>query len=1049
MAPRPEGERRRVTVLFADLVGFSTLAENLDPEELRAFMGDTFTELTEAVEARDGQVEKYIGDAVVAVFGAPVTHEDDPARAAETAFAMLEVVGRRSREARAPLDLRIGVNSGLVVAGTVGDGRQTGVIGDAVNVAARLQQAAGSGEVLVAGSTWRRVRDLFEADRVGELDLKGRSQRVEAYRLRARREPRRRATGPFVGRLEELALLELLWSSVRKGNTHVVSVVGEPGVGKTRLLTEFHPEGDPREVRVTCGGETALGPIIDLVSQLLGAAPEDVAELERRAAALEIDAAAVAGLAPLFGLGTAPSTVRLADEQQKRETFAGVWQFLLAVCSDLPALVIVDDVHWSDASSRELLGFLLQRLGGARLMLVLSYRPGFEAVQRAELRASHTAVRLEPLTADESLAVARGFLGVSDLPPDLEQLVASRAGGNPFFIEELLQALLEVGALDVVDGRAELAMVELDVPDTVQGTILARIDRLEAGEREVLHHAAVLGRSFTGELVEAIVGRGELRVELAALARTQLLVEVGPGQWAFKHDLIREVAYETLLLKSRRDLHGKVAEVLESRVGDDPGHLEALAEHYARAEIPEQARTYAVAAGDVAQARSGFADAKRRYESALALWGEGDEEGRLELLMKLAHSAMWGGDSTTARTAFIGAEEGWRRLGDRRRAGAALAGLGRAGWAVGETERSADALNRAISLLEGLGPSRELVQAYAWLSTLRMLEGMSDEASELAETALPLAEQLELDALRSDLLNTLGVCEVFAGREEGLERLELAFAIARESGDVEALGRGYTNIAECLFKVGRLPEALRVAREGVDAMGRAGHTARAAFIASNEAWILLDLGRFEEAEAVIAGMLDTGQAMMGTVGLMNAAMPRAVAAMRRGDYGPARAMLDEILPPAREFGGVEFFAPALRYEAELEEARGNLPAARESMRRAIDVVLSATPSVHSLELLPLAVRLLPAEVVTQVLERTRALPGFERDHATRAETEGLLSNDRSRLREAAGLYRELEMPYDEARCRIELGELERARELVEWMNAAAGPLGSRLAAVAR
>jgi adenylate cyclase len=562
----------------------------------------------------------------------------------------------------------------------------------------------------------------------------------------------------------------------------VVSVVGEPGVGKTRLLAEFHPEGDPREVRVTCGGEKAFGPIIDLVSQLLGAAPDDVAELERRAAALEIDAPAVAGLAPLFGLGTAPSTVRLVDEQQKRETFAGVWQFLLAVCRDVPALVIVDDVHWSDASSRELLGFLLERLAGARLMLVLGYRPGLEAVQRAELRASHTAVRLEPLTVDESLTLARGFLSVGDIPPDLEQLVASRAGGNPFFIEELLQALLEVRALEVVDGRAALATVELEVPDTVQGTILARIDRLEARERDVLHHAAILGRSFPVDLVEAVVGRGSSRTSSPRSPAPSSWSRSRPDNGSFKHDLIREVAYETLLLRRRRELHAKAAEALESRVGDDPGHLEALAEHYARAEIHDKARRYAVAAGDVAQARMGFAEAERRYQSALGLWGEGDEEGRLQLLMKLAHAAMLGGNSTTARTAFIGAEEGWRRLGDLRRAGAALAGLGRTLWAAGETERSADALNRAISLLEGLGPSRELVQAYAWLSTLRMLEGMSQEASELAETALPLAEQLGLDAPRSDLLNTLGVCEVYSGREEGLERLELAFAIARESG---------------------------------------------------------------------------------------------------------------------------------------------------------------------------------------------------------------------------------------------------------------------------
>src|SRR5919198_869509 len=257
VAPRV-GERRRVTVLFADLVGFSTLAEHLDPEELRTLMTDTFSELTEEVEAREGFVEKFIGDAIVAVFGAPVTHEDDPLRAVETGFAMLEVVHRRSKGAPAPLALRIGVNSGLVVAGAVGDGSQTGVMGDAVNVAARLQQTAEPGEVLLAASTWRRVRDRFEAEPVGALEVKGKAQPVEAHRLVGRRETGLREGSPFVGRGEELALLELLWSSVLKGNTHVVSVVGEPGVGKSRLLAELRPDRADRDVRIVCGGGRAF-----------------------------------------------------------------------------------------------------------------------------------------------------------------------------------------------------------------------------------------------------------------------------------------------------------------------------------------------------------------------------------------------------------------------------------------------------------------------------------------------------------------------------------------------------------------------------------------------------------------------------------------------------------------------------------------------------------------------------------------------------------------------------------------------------------------------
>jgi len=498
-----------VTVLFADLVG-STLAEHLDPEELRTLVADTFGELTEEVEAREGWVEKFIGDAIVAVFGAPIAHEDDPERAVETAVAMLDVVRRRSEGAPSPLNLRVGINSGLVVAGAVGDGTQTGVMGDAVNVAARLQQTAEPGDVLLSSSVWRRVRDGYETEPVGALAVKGKAQPVEAYRLRGPRIADVRKRAPFVGRHEERALLELLWSSARKGNTHVVSVVGDAGVGKSRLLGELAPQAAALDLRVICSGDRAFGPFLEIVERLLGGAPRDTDELRVKAQALGVAAEDALLLGPFLGLGGEAPVVRMADEQRKRQVFAGVWQFLVAAARDRPAFLALDDVHWADESSRELLDFLLERLTGVPLMLVLCYRPGFEAVERAELRASHTLIRLEPLTVDESIHLARGYLGVEELPPDLERLVARRAEGNPFFIEELLQALLELGSLAVVDGVALLATVDVDVPDTVQGTILARVDRLDAPARSVLQHAAVLGRTFGHELLEEVVADGDL-----------------------------------------------------------------------------------------------------------------------------------------------------------------------------------------------------------------------------------------------------------------------------------------------------------------------------------------------------------------------------------------------------------------------------------------------------------------------------------------------------------------------------------------------------------
>jgi adenylate cyclase len=1036
-------ERRQVTVLFADLVGFSTLAEQLDPEDLRALMTGTFSELTACVVAREGTVEKFIGDAVMAIFGAPVAHEDDPVRAVDTAVAMLDVVRARSKEAPSPLELRIGINSGLVVSGTVGDGTQAGVMGDAVNVAARLQQGAGSGEIVVAESVWRRVRHRFDGGPIGALEVKGRDQPVPAYRIGGLRTAAARLQAPFVGRGEELALLDLLWSSALKGNAHVVSVVGEPGVGKSRLLAEFPARPDALDIRVTCGGERAFGPFLDLLERILGGMPEDVADLKRRAASLGVDEETAVVLAALLGLAGAPPAVRMADEQQKRQVFAGVWQFLLAAPGDRPAFIVLDDVHWADRSSLDLLGFLLERLGGASLMLVLAYRPGFDQIERTALRASHTAVRLEPLTPEQSVALARGYLGVPELPPDLERIVGERAEGNPFFVEELLQALIELGSLAVVDGLAVLARIEVEVPDTVQGTILARVDRLDPGARNVLQHAAVIGRNFSTELLEAVVGTGDIRPQLDTLVRAQLLVEQEPGRWTFKHALIQEVTYDTLLLRQRRELHRNVAEVLESQVGDDPAYLEMLAEHYGRAEVPEKARRYALAAGDLAAERMGFVEAKDRYETALRLWGEGDEEGRLSLLHKLGWTRIMAADLSGARTALIEAEAGFRALGDDRRAARSLATQGRLHWMMGEGERGGEVLERAIELLEPFGPTVDLVQAFVWASGLYMLQGETDRSIELAQRGLAIEQGLGLLGPRSQLLNNLGVCQSMLGEPGGLDRVREALELADESGEAEAIGRAHSNLPATLGMFLRHREAVEISSRGRELSRRLGAPGFEWFLAANEASSLAELGRYEDAEALAREALDHARSFKAAPAIANAGSTVVATLIPRGRYEEARQIMDEIVPIARGLGGNEFLALCLRLESELEAARGNLNAAKQAVEEALDVVL-ATPAVwHLLELLVPTADLLP-ERARDLLDRVRPAvrdPAFQ---AKVDEAEGVLLADRDRFARAADVYRSFGMPYREARCRLEAGDLDLARQLIKRFGLENGPLGARL-----
>jgi len=291
VAAGPTTERRRVTVVFADLVGFSTLAEHIDPEHLNALVTETLRDLTVEVERRGGSVENFAGDSLVAIFGAPQAHEDDPERAVAAAVAIRDAVAHRSETTPAPLQ---------------------------VNIAARLQQAAGPGEVLVSASVWRRVRERYEAQHIGLLEVKGRGQPVEAYRIEEPRVPGARRQAPFVGRRDELALLDILWSSVAKGNTHIVSLAGEPGVGKSRLMAQFAPRDGALDVRVSCDSARAFGPFLDLVQAILGRRAVDVEDLKQHVAALGVDAETGQLLGALLGLARSSPVYGSFSSERRR-----------------------------------------------------------------------------------------------------------------------------------------------------------------------------------------------------------------------------------------------------------------------------------------------------------------------------------------------------------------------------------------------------------------------------------------------------------------------------------------------------------------------------------------------------------------------------------------------------------------------------------------------------------------------------------------------------------------------------------------------------------
>ncbi len=898
---------------------------------------------------------------------------------------------------------------------------------------------------MVAASVWRRVRHAFRGEAIGPLELKGRAQPVEAFRILGDLQSPSTHSTPFVGRHDELSLMELLWSSAAKGTTHVISLVGEPGIGKSRLVAEFPVRREALDLRITCRGDRAFGPFLDLIESVLGRMPSDLVDLRELTAPLEgVDEEVTLLLAALFGLADAPPTVAMADDHQKSQVFLGVLRFLIAAPAGRPALFVFDDLHWADRSSIDLLEFLLERLIDLPFLIVLSRRPGSDPVAPASHRASHTGIRLELLPPEESVALARGFLGVTEIPPELEEVITSRAGGNPFFVEELLRALTEMGSLSVQDGRVLLGDTDADVPETVQGTILARVDRLDSAEQSLLQCAAVVGRTFGADVLTRVLASGDLMAPLEELTRAQLIVADGPGRWAFKHALVQEVVYETILIRRRVELHRKVAQAIEGLGGEDPGKLELLAEHYARADVREKAREYALAAGDAAIERMGFVEAKTRFATALRLWGEGDDEGRLTLLMKLGWAALLSGDSSEARTVLLEAEAGWRAIGRMRDAGAALATIGRTHFFTGDIVRAAQALDQAVEILETEGPSRELVQAIVWRSILGIVGGGGQENAAMVAKGLRMAEEMRLDVARSHLLTSLGSFEVISGDPAGVDRIRAAVRLAGKCGEAEAIGRAYLNLALGLAAFSLNREGISITRQGRDTARKLGAPSFEWSIAAIEVGMLEEIGRYEDAERLARTILGPRRTVTVVPSLVLASHGLVRALIRRGRYEEARTALDEALPPAHLVGGSLVLGPALTLEAELEEARGNRASAVRALAEAIAGTTHTSSVAHWFGPLWAAATLLPREDARTLLDHVREGARQPAFRARLLEAEGLVEEDRAMITEAADLYASLELPYEVARCLMVAGDLKGAAEIVRRLGVEAGPLGTRL-----
>jgi class 3 adenylate cyclase/tetratricopeptide (TPR) repeat protein len=946
-------ERKVVTVLFADLVGFTSRAEQLDPEDVRALLQPYHARLRLELERFGGTVEKFIGDAVMALFGAPVAHEDDPERAVRAALAIRDWVSEEGT-----LDVRLAANTGeALIALDARPERGEGMAsGDVVNTTARLQAAAPVNGILVGETTYRATRGVIDYRTLQPVEAKGKGAPVPVWEALSPRSqlgvdvvrPGRTA---LVGRDRELQLLLDTLERVHEERApQLVTLVGVPGIGKSRLIFELlrAVEGrtEPwlwRQGRCLAYGEGvtfwALGEIVKSHATIFETDADDktAEKLGRAVAAAVSDPAEAAWieahLRPLVGLP--PVDAPAADREM--EEFAAWRRFLEALAEQCPLVVVIEDLHWVDDNLLDFVDHLVDWASEVPMLVICTARP--ELLERRPGwgggKANATTLTLSPLSDEDTTRLFAALFERAVLSVETQQTLLIHTGGNPLYAEEYVSMLMDQrGSTD-----------ELPLPETVQGLIAARLDGLASAEKSLLHDAAVHGQVFwTGAL--ATMGDGsrfDVEKRLHALERKEFVRRErrssvgGETEYAFRHLLVRDVAYGQIPRAARVEKHRRAADWIDSLGGRRDDYVELLADHCSQAlelaraiglptaELETRARVALRDAGERAAALGAFASACRYYDRALPLWPP-DVGDRPRLLLgygKALRMAESGGEEllSEARDALL-------ESGDVESGAEAEAVLGELLWEQGRTGPAAEHLGRAVGLLRHRPASSAKVQALTSLSRLNAFTGKAAEAVELGREAARLAEDLGLDELQAHALDNVGTARVHLGDPGGVEDLECALELALAARSIEAL-RVYNNLGGVLAGRGDVSRARELRVAATELARKLG----------NRYWLdVLHTG--EAGDALITGRWDDTLRLLDELDEpIEAPILRGIVRLGRGDLEGAVEDGSRGVEAARATGRPDNVAASLALYVWALHAAGLASEAR----RAADELLAVLP----------------------------------------------------------------------------------------------------------
>ncbi len=853
-----EGERKQVTVLFADLKGSMELLADRDPEEARRVLDPVLERMMEAVHRYEGTVNQVMGDGIMALFGAPIAHEDHAVRACYSALHMQEAVKQYAEEIRStiglPIQIRVGLNSGEVVVRAIGSDLRMDytAVGQTTHLAARMEQVAAPGSTLLAPDTLRLVEGYVQVKGLGPTAVKGLSEPVEVYELvgpgiaRSRLQAAAaRGLTRFVGREAELETLRRALDLAGRGHGQIVALVGEPGVGKSRLVWEFSHSHRTQDWLILETGSVSYGkatsylPVIDLLKGYFGVeARDDLRRIRERVAGkvLMLDEELRPSLPALLSLLDVPvddaQWQALDPPLRRRRTLDALKHLLLRESQEQALLLVVEDLHWIDAETQAVLDGIVDSLPTASILLLVNYRPEYE--HSWHRKTYYQQLRLDPLPPENAEALLTALLGEAPTLQPLTRVLIERTEGNPFFLEESLRTLVETGVLGGERGHYRLAQPfeSTQVPATVQAVLAARIDRLAPEDKRLLQSGAVIGKDVPYALLRAIFELSEdaLRQGLARLQAAEFLYETSlfpELEYTFKHALTHEVAYGSLLQERRRALHARIVDAVRALYVDRQAEqVERLAHHALRGEVWPAAWSYLRQAASRAAARSAHPEAVAYFEQALGVATSLPPdptiiEQAIDLRFDLCNSLQALADMDRWVQYLHEAERLAESLDDRRRLGWAYALLTTPSSAVDEPAVAVGYGERGLAIAEELNDLGMQVAARQQLGAAYRTLGNYPRAVDLlrrnvavlcgenAHQRFGLAGYPAVGS-RSHLIRTLAECGEFA---EAALRGEEALRIAEQKAFAFASVAALTSVSELCVNQGDWPRAMSLLEE--------------------------------------------------------------------------------------------------------------------------------------------------------------------------------------------------------------------------------------------